>query len=278
MAGSTTTFLQIKKDSLRGYKVRQYVDGTVASYTTTWMYDSARQEPQGEFDRVDSWLRFTSGPANTTEVRVTGFSAGNQSLLFAPSVASLNASTSYYIAKTFADADVKLAANSAMRNAFPKRVIQSFATAAEVDGAYNMSVPSAAFNALADLIKIDRSIGTTNSPYNYKELFEGRDYRVDEANDIGTIITAYAGVSGTNVRFHYRRPAAEFVADTDLTDEPVALILAGTKMWLATQENDPAQIAMYEKQFELAKADYAKNRPAVAVQTPRIVVRGWGQW
>jgi len=276
MAGSTTSFLSLKQDAIRGYKVRQFVSGTVASFNTTMIQDLSRQEPQGEFDRVDSWLRFTSGPANGTEVRVTGFSAGNQSLLFAPSVASLNASTSYYIAKTFADADVKLAMNSALRNTFQERIIQSFATAAEVDGAYNMSVPSAAFNAIADLIKIDRSVGTTNSPYNYQELFEGVNYRVDNANDVGTIITAYPGVSGTNVRFHYRRPVNEFVADTDLTDEPPALILAGTKMWLAIQENDAAQIATFGKLFEMAKVDYAKSRTVTTLSLPRIVVRNFG--
>lgn len=275
---STSTFLSLKNDAVRGYKIRQFVSGTVASYTTTWIQDLSRQEPQGEFDRVDSWLRFTSGPANATEVRVTGFSAGNQSLLFAPSVASLNASTSYYIAKTFADADVKLAMNSAMRGTFQQRIVQSFATAAETDGQYFMSVPSAASNYIADLIKVDRSVGTTNSNYNYRELFEGVDYRVDEADGVATIITANPGVSGTNVRFHYRRPVNEFSVDTDLTDEPAALILAGTKMWLAIQENDAAQMQMYEKQFELAKADYNKSRDAKTVQVPRIIVRNFGSF
>ena len=273
---STTTYLSLKQDALRGYKIRQYVSGTVASYTTTWMQDLARLEPQGEFDRVDSWLRFTSGPANTTEVRVTGFSAGNQSIVFAPSVASLNASTGYYIAKTFSDADVKLAMNSAVRDMFQERIVQSFATAAETDGQYWMSIPSAAFNAEADLLKIDRSFGTTNSAYDYVQLFDMIDYRIDDANDVGTLVTSYAGVSGTNVRFHYRRPLNEFVADTDLTDEPPALILAGTKMWLAIQENDTAQIATFGKLFEMAKVDYSKSRTVKTLSLPRIVVRNFG--
>lgn len=271
-----TSFLTLKQDSLRGYKLRQLVTGTVASYTTTWVQDLSRQEPQGEFDRVDSFLRFTSGPPNGTEVRITGFSAGNQSLLFAPSVASINASVNYYIAKSFADADVKLAMNSAMRSTFPERVIESFATAAEVDGAYTISVPSAASNAIANLVKVDRSVGTANSPYDYQELFQNSDYRIDEANGTAIMVTAYAGVSGTNLRFHYRRPVNEFANDTDTTDEPAALILAGTKMWLAIQENDPTQIQLFEKQFELAKQDYIKNRSPRDITTPHISVRSSG--
>ena len=63
-----------------------------------------------------------------------------------------------------------------------------------------------------------------------------------------------------------------------MTDEPPSLILAGTKMWLAIQENDTAQMQMYQKQFELAKADYAKNRDAVNTVTPRIIVRNFGSF
>jgi len=274
----TTTFLSIKQSALRGYKIRQYVAGTVASYTTTMIQDSLRQEPQGEFDRVDSWLRFTSGPANGTEVRVTGFSAGNQSLLFAPSVASLNASTSYYIAKTFADADMGEAVNSSVRGMFKERVVQSFATAAEVDGAYTLTVPSAAMNANTALLKVDRSWGTTNSPYDYRELYEGTDYRIDIAGNVGTIVTGYPGVSGTNLRFHYRKPLNEFSVDTDTTDEPVSLILAGAKMWLAIQEGNQAEVGIFEKQYELAKADYFKNRPNANTKVPRIIVRNFGSF
>ncbi len=43
------------------------------------------------------------------------------------------------------------------------------------------------------------------------------------------------------MRFHYRRPAAELTVDTDATDEPMSLILSGTKKWLAEQRLDDQQ-------------------------------------
>lgn len=278
MSPSATSFLTLKQDALRGFRQRQFVTGTVASFNTTMFIDSSRQEPQGEWDRTDTWLKFTSGPAIGTEVRVTGFSAGNQSVLFAPSVPSLNTTTTYQLAKTFNDADMKLNVNSALRDTYGERMIQSFATAAETDGQYFISVPSAASNAIADLIRIERSVGTTNSNYNFKTLFEGADYSVEEANGTARAITAYPGVSGTNVRFHYRRPVNEFANDTDVTDEPVSLILTGTRLWMAMQEGDPQQIQMYQKLFETAKADYAKAREVVNTRVPRIVVKNFGSF
>lgn len=269
----TNSLLTIKQNALQSYRSRQYVAGTVASYSTTWMQDPTRQEPIGEFERVDSFVRFTSGAANSSEARVTGWSPGNSSLVFAPSVPSLSASTAYYISKTFANSDVNLAVNAALRDMAPERRVQSFATAAEVGDVQTLSVPSAAGNTLTEVVRIDRSWGTTNSLSDYREIYEGSDYLVDLSAGSSTLRLNYPAVSGSIVRFHYRRSAAELTADTDATDEPMSLILAGTKKWLAAQDGDDTLFAQYGREFEAAKHDYLRTQPARTIKVPRIGVR-----
>lgn len=280
---ATWTLLQIKQDSLRGYRSRQFVTGTVASFNTTMIRDETRQEPQGEFERVDSFIRFTSSAANGSEARVMGWSPGNSTILFAPSVPSLNASTNYQITKTFNNADANLAVNSALRDMAAERRIQSFATANETGDQQWLSVPSAAGNAISQIVRIDRSWGTTSSPFQFRELYEGSDYQMDINSGTYTMRLAYPAVSGNLVRFHYRRPAAELSVDTDSTDEPMSLILAGTKKWLAEQEGDDTLAKKYQSEFESAKMDYVKSQPVYTIQVPRMGVsgypsrRGWGR-
>ena len=270
---AATTLATLKADALRGYRARQLVVGTVASYNTTWLQDSNRQEPQGEWDRIDSWLKFTSGAATGVESRVTGFSAGNQSIVFAPSVPSLSTSTTYQIAKTFSNADMLLAVNSALRDMAPERIIQSFATAAETGDQRWVSVQSAAANAIAETIRVDRSVGTTNSGFDYRQVYDGADFWTDSYADGSKVIRlAYTAASGTLLRFHYRRPAAELSADTDSTDEPVSLILAGTRKWLASMEGDGEAMARFGREFEAAKVDYAKARSVRTIKIPHIRV------
>lgn len=273
---ATNTLLQIKQAALQTYRSRQYVSGTVASFNTTMFIDSSRQEPQGEFERVDSFVRFTSGPANGSEARVMGWSPGNSSIVFAPSVPSLNASTSYYIAKTFNNTDANYAVNSALRDMAPERRIQSFATANEVGDVQTLSVPSAAGNAISEIVRIDRSWGTTNTLYDYREIYEGSDYMMDIVSGSYTMRLNYPAVSGNIVRFHYRRPAAELSTDTDSTDEPMSLILAGTKKWLAEQEGDDTLTRKYAAEFEQSKRDYIKSQPVKTTKVPRIGVTGYG--
>lgn len=274
-----TTLSTIIQDALRGYHQRQLVTGTVASYNTTMLQDSARQEPQGEFDRVDSWLYVTSGAASGSEARVMGFSAGNQSVLFAPSIPSLSATTNYRIAKTFSRADAVLAVNSALRDMNPERIIQSFATAMIAADTLSISVPSQASNAIADLIKVDHSWGTTNSPSDWRELVEGPDYEVDLiADGTRTLRLAQTQASGNIFRFHYRRPAAELTADSDTTDEPLSLILAGTRKWLAIQDGDQQAIERFGREFENAKSDYLKSRANTTIKFPRVGVVGYWPW
>lgn len=272
----TTTLLTIKQQALQTYRSRQFVTGTVASFNTTMIIDSRRQEPRGEFERVDSFIKFTSGPAIGSESRVMGWSPGNSSILFAPSVPSLNASTNYQITKTFLDSDVGIAVNSALRDMAPQRRIQSFATANEVGGIQTLSVPSAAGNAIAQIVRVDRSWGTTNSLYEFREIYEGADFSVDINSGTYTLRLNYPAVSGNIVRFHYRRPAAELTVDTDSTDEPMSLILAGTKKWLAAQEGDQELVERYGREFEAEKADYIKSQPVYTTKVPKIGVIGYG--
>lgn len=270
------TYLTIKQQALQGYNPRQMVTGTTATAgTTTIIPDTNRQEPQGEWDRVDSWLKITSvGSNNGLERRVTGFSAGI-SITVAPALlASVGSGSTYQLVKTFTDSDVGLAVNSALRDLFPDRIIESVWSAGETSGAYTMTVPSAAANAIAGITRIGRAVASTNSASDYTPLFDGQDYTIDEVNGVATLITAYAQASGASLKFHYRRPVGELSADTDVTDEPMSLILAGARKWLALFEGDDATLTRMGREFEGAKHDYAKDRSATRIKTPIFGVRG----
>lgn len=270
------TFLKLKQDALQGYKPRTLVQGTVPTQggTTTVFYDNSRQEPQGTWDRVDAYLRLTSGTNNGLERRVTGWSAGNSSLAFAPAVtASVPSGATYDLYMTFNDSDQGLAVNSALRDMAPERVIQSVATAAETQDARFLSVPSAAYNAIAKLTKVERSVGTTNSDYNYEEKVEGYDYRAVPNND-GTLRleTGWIQASGHLLRFTYQRPVAELSANTDTTDEPPSLIVLGARKYLALQEGDQVGVERWGREFESAKSDYYKERRSKRLKIPWISV------
>lgn len=271
-----TTLLTLKQSALQTYKSRQYVTGQVASFSTTSIVDLTRQEPVGEFDRVDSYIRFTSGPAIGAEARVMGWSPATSYVLFAPSVPSLNASTNYYIAKTFNNTDMNLAVNETLQNAAPERRIQSFATAAETGGIQTLAVPSAAGNAMTNIVRVDRSFGTINSLYDFRQIYEGSDYSVDIDSGNYTLRLNYPAVSGNVMRFHYRRDVGTLTVDTDSTDEPLNLITAGIKKWMAEQEGDDIAARKYAAEFEEAKKSYARNMPVQTLKTPRIGVLGYG--
>jgi hypothetical protein len=272
-----TTFLNLKQTTVQGYNVRQMATGTTATAgTTTIIPDANRQEPQGEWDRVDSFLKITSGANLGVERRVTGFSAG-VSLTVSPALsASVGSGTSYQVVKTFADSDVGLAVNSSMRETFPHRLIESFASAGETNGAFTVTVPSAASNPNANLVRIDRAVAST--AFDYQLLAEGADYRVDPSVGSGstqTYVSIKAGVSGATLRFFYRRPTAEMVADTDTTDEPVSLVIAGARKWLAIADGDPQAVERHGREFQNAKEAYEKGRAAQRIRVPVVTVSGW---
>lgn len=262
-----TTFLTLKQEALGGYAARQRVTGTVASYTTGYIQDTARQETQGEWDRIYSYIRFTSGPAIGVERAVTGWSAGNSTVAFLPSVPSLNASTNYQITKTFRDADAALAVNATLRDSFPDRIVQSIASLGETVDARAFTVPSAASSAINEVIAVDRAVASTN--YEYTRLVAGSDYVWDEDNGVATLRSlSFAGASGAYLRFHSRKPVAEMSADTDSTDEPANVIVLGARRYLALQEGDGAAVERWGREHQNAKNEHIKNRPAIRIKTP----------
>lgn len=261
------TFLTLKQNALAGYANRQQVTGTVASYTTAYIQDTLRQEPQGEWDRVYAYLRFTSGPASGTERPVTGWSAGNSTLAFLPSVPSLNASTNYQVTKLFTNSDVELAVNASFRDSYPERIVQSVASLGETFEARSFTVPTAAANPTNEVVVVDRAVGSTN--YEYTTLRGGTDYDWDENNGVATLrAISFVGASGAYLRFHYRKAAAELSADTDTTDEPASVVILGARKYLALQAGDTAAVDRWGREFEQAKTDYIKNRPATQLRRP----------
>jgi hypothetical protein len=267
------TFESLKVDALRGYRERQMVTGTVGSFSTTFIQDTTnRTEPDGEFDRVDSYIKMTgSGPNLGTERRITGWSSGNSTVSFA-AVPSLAVGLPYRITKTFTDAEQGLAVNSALRDSFPNRIIESFATAAETQDSYRLAVPSAAAGPQAELVRVERSVGTTGSDYNFDILEDGTDYVIEQNGGLTTLILANIGASGYMNRFVYRRPAAELVADTDTTDEPAHLIVLGARKFLALAEGDAQSAEAWSQMEAIAKQSWTKNRAARVIKYPHINV------
>lgn len=274
-----TTLRSLRADVVSGYDLRGFASSTVASHgsnSSTLLYDPVRTEPQGEWDRVDTWLLFTNGTNNGLVRRVTGFSASGFTVTFAPAAsATVGSGATYQLFKTFhPTVDGNLAINSALRDMAPERIVQSFATAAETDDSHTVSIPSAAVNANSEIFRIERSVGTTNSDWEYEELYEGTDYRIDlQATGgarVGTLVLADVGASGHVIRFHYRSPLAELSADTDSTDEPQGLIVLGARKYLALQEGDMAGVEKWGREFEAAKRDNTSRRPAKTIQYPRF--------
>lgn len=266
------TFEALKSDAVRGYRERQTAIGTVGSFSTTFIQDFPnRQEPDGEWDRIDAYIKFTSGAPIGVERRITGWSAGNSTLAFS-SVPSIPLSGTYRLTKTFNDADQGLAVNSALRDSFPKRVVEGFATAATISDDHRLTVPSAAWGPQADLVLVERSVGTTNSDYNFETLDEGVDYELERSGSIGTLIFAQVAASGMNHRLHFRRSPGELSADTDSTDEPANVIVLGARKFLALAEGDAQAAEGWSQMEAIAKNSWIKNRAPRPMRYPRLFV------
>ena len=275
-----TTLLTLKEDSVRGYRLRSLVQGTVPSPgNTTLFYDNNRQEPAGTFDRVDAFVKFTNGlgvaSVNLNVVRrVTGFSTGNYTVTFAPAVtASVPSGTTYDVFTSFdPDNDVRLAINSALRDMAPERMVNQVATTVEVASQGYVSVPSAAHNAVTQFTKLERSVGTLFSDWNWETLIEGIDFkRVDYAGAL-VVELQYVAVASMGLRFTGTRPASELTNDTDTTDEPSSLIVLGARKYLALAEGDAAAAAAWGREFEAAKVDYYKNQPPKRLVVPHFFI------
>lgn len=269
------TLRNLRGQVLQGYRARQYVTGTVASHavnSTTAFYDANRQEPDGEWDRNDTYVLFTNGTNDGVVRRITGWST-NSTFTFAPAAtAAVGSGAAYTLQKTFQPTDVTQAINEAMRDIFPERTIQSFATAAETADSYIVVVPSAAIAPQSKFIKVERSVGTTSSDWNYQELALGSEYDIVQSFPTVHIVTAHAGASGHLLRFHYQRPAGELTADTDTTDEPPHLIILAARKFLALAENDMAGVEKWGRELQDAKKEWQNAKTARPIRYPRIGV------
>lgn len=271
----------LKQEVLQGYRQGAYRSSTVPTTggTTTILADGNRQEPAGTWDRVDTWIKFDTGQpgvasVNDGQVRlVTGYST-NQTLTWAPALtASVPSGSGYRLFQSFhPDNDIGLAINTTLRDNFPERVVMSVATTHEQADVRSYTVPSAVHGAVAKLVKIERSVGTVSSSYQYRELRAGFDYNVVEYGDTANLQIQYIPVASTVLRLTGVRVASDLSADTDTTDEPENLILFGARMFLASQEGDNEKLSYWTQKFEAAKRDYLKSRQAISTKKPTFRV------
>lgn len=271
---------------LQGYRARYLAKGTVASLAGTGanaFYDPTRQEPEGEWDRIDSWLKFTSGAASGTIRRVTGYSGPSVSAInYAQTITSGTPTVgdSYALFKTFHPTEVTLAINAARRDSFPERIVQTVATLAEVaptagNPTYRYAIPSGAANTVTKLAVVQRSVWTANSPLYWQTLIPTRDYNVLSDPTDGTLVYVanYTPSDGYLLRFVGEGPPVDLVNDSDTTDEPEHLIILGARMFLALQDGDQTTAQLWRAEYEKAKLDYSKRPPEVrTLAYPKIYI------
>lgn len=282
------TLLALEQDVLQGYRPRMLGVGTISTTltgNTNGFVDVNRQEPEGEWDRIDAWVKFTSGSASGTVRRVTGYSGPNVSaILYNQSITSApTTGDAYFLSKTFHPDEVRAGINAALRDNFPDRRVQTVATIAEVapttgNPTYRYAVPSNAANTVTRLIRVQRSVGTTNSPLPWETLVEGPQYELLSDPTDGTVIfvAKYPPVDGQLVRFVGEGPASDLVADSDTTSEPPHLTILGARLFLALQEGDQTAIATWNSQFAAAKEAYFKTSPEIRTLGHPIIGIGTG--
>jgi hypothetical protein len=283
-----TTLRSLRATAAQGYRLRWSVPsasvptgGTLN--TTTSLFDPSRTESEGAWDRVESWVLFTSGTNNNQVRQISGFSAlGVNALQWTnPLAASVASGDSYQLFLSARPNDWDLAINSALRDMSPERLITAVATAAEPDGTLGthwMAVPSVVNNTISNFIKVERSVGTLVSDFNYQTLIQDVDYTLvpvtTGSGSDGTLRLEfrYQPTLNTLLRFWYERRVTELSADTDDTAEPAAVILTGARKWMALQEGDEAAYQRWTKEHELAKRDYLAPADVVPLRKPVINV------
>lgn len=273
------TFRTLKQDVAQGFKRHTYVSSSVPTGgSTTLLLDTNRQEPDRfwSLDGANVWVKFigTAAPSlNDGLVRkVTGWSANNNTITFAPAVtASVASGAAYTLFKgAHPDNDIGQAINETLRATFPERVVSTIATTHEQENVRSYTVPSAAVNATTKLRRVERSVGTITSDYHFDTLIEGADYRLVDTGSATLIELQYLPTPSMLLRFTGERVASTLSADTDTTDEPPAVILAGARHFLALQEGNTELATYWERKFEDAKRDYLKSRPATPLKVPYI--------
>jgi len=266
------TFKTLKEDTLRGYKRHTFVSGTVASTGgNTAFTDVQRTEPDRywSLDGADNFLKFSTGSNNGAVRRVSGYST-NGSFTFSPALtASLAVGDGYALFKgPHPDNDIGLAINEARRTAFPERTVSSVATLNEQDAVYVYTIPSAAQSTVQNLQEIRRSFGTINNDHNYTILRRGFDFDLLDVSGTTRLQLHYLPVPSLILTFIGQGPMADLSADTDTTDEPAEVIIAGARHFLAMQEGNRDLADYWLKKFEDAKKDYSKSVPNKQIKRP----------
>lgn len=269
----------LKQNVLQGYKRHTFASGTVTSNSNlTTFIDTSRQEPDRfwSLDGADVWVKFSTGSNNGLVRKVTGYST-NSSFVFAPAVtASLASGDGYALFKSaHPDNDIGPAINDSLRFAFPNRVVASVATTHEIDATYTYSVASQVASTVNQLREIRRSVGTINNDHNFTILQRGFDYELLDTGGSLTLQLQYLPVPSTVLTFIGERPAGELAVDTDTTDEPQAVILAGARHFLALQEGNKELASFWGAEYERAKHQYEKSVPPRQLQRPMFHVGRW---
>lgn len=268
----TSTLRVIREEVARGLGVRSYVDGATPTLgTTTILPDANRLEPDGEWSDVDAFIQFQSGPLDGQERRVTGFTTG-VSVQFAPAVGTIVPSgTSYAITKTYRVDDFNISINDALRELGMRRVT-SIGTTAETTDVRNLPVPSVVSNTATELVAVERAIGTA-STFAYEPLYEGYHYQLVRNNGGAWLELKYAPTTGQVVRFTYTHEATSLVADTDATSEPLLLVKALARKYLAAANRDDAGVTRWGREAERIRKDVIPSTvPSRKTVVPKISV------
>lgn len=265
----TSTLRTITEEVARGLGVRTFVDGTVPTLgTTSLICDPNRLEPDGEWDQIDAWIRFESGVLDGQIRRVTGFSTalvsgGLGTVQFAPAVATtVPSGTTYSIFKTYHPTDdYRVSINDALKELGMNRVT-SIATTAEVSDVRRVSVPTVAGLPDAMLLLVERSVATTGSPDQYEALTEGLHYKKVQADSLMWLEITYSPATNTLLRFTYSHQATALSADTDSTSEPLIVIKALARKYLASARGDQAGADWWGREAERLRLLQVQQRPA----------------
>lgn len=271
----TVTLRALREQAVRGYKRNYYAEGTTPTLgTTTILADNNRQEPPGEWDRVDTFIHFVGGSLNDEVRLVTGFTAG-QSIQFSPAVsAAVPSGQQYALYKQWEPRQqLPQLMNEGLRTVTAERRIYGMATAAEVSDVYTLTVPAAASGEQVTLLRVDRSVGTVASPYDYQELFEGRDYELWRVDGSTTLrMFNHVPATGTLWRFFYERLGTDLVADTDTNDLPLNLQLFAARTNMAINEGDHETAGVWQKKLDNEMNWWLADREDLTTTRPRIRV------
>jgi hypothetical protein len=276
----TTTLRVLREEVARGLGVRSFVDGSVPTLgTTAILPDPNRLEPDGEWSDVDAFVLFTSSPLDGQVRRVTGFTTGT-SVQFGPAVATAVPSGALYqIFKSYHPIeDHNIAINDALRELGMRRVT-SVGTTTETSGVQGLPVPSVVANTSTDLLRVERSVGTLASPYDYEDLVQGYHYELVRNNGAAWLELKYFPVTGQVVRFTYSREATTLTADTDATDEPVLLVKALARKYLAAANKDDAGVTRWAREAERIRHEVIPStQTSRKLVVPKITVSGNTDW